>query len=249
MFKRSLSPLLLSSLLFLASCTSYGVSSTPGYATAPEAMPREGLADLLTGEVVNAQEQQLRDNLQREIVLDFPIRVGVVYYQLDSRLDKVDQAAVLTEAREALGASGAVKETLLIPESFVGNSQSFESLRTLGSRFQTDVLLIITGKHTFSPSRQQNQGFFESFSDTVAYESQVSLEAIALDVYTGTLLKPFEASAKGERILLSSEAADFQDAAYAYQKSVETLAWKELQDQVVEGFTQLKADVMARLNP
>ena len=60
---------------------------------------------------------------------------------------------------------------------------------------------------------------------------------------------PGEASAKGERILLSSEAADFQDAAYAYQKSVETLAWKELQDQVVEGLTQLKADVTARLNP
>jgi hypothetical protein len=223
----------------------------PAPYASPSAMPTEagGLASLLTGQVVNEQEQQLRDNLQRQIILDFPIRVGVVYYQLNSGLDKVDQEAIFNQARETFAASGVVKETLLIPQSFVGGAQNLEGLRTLGSRFQTDVLLIVTGNHTFAPSRQQQGGFFESFSNTTAYEGQVSLEAIALDVYTGTLLKPFEASARGEKISLDNQSRDFQDKSYAYQKAVEYQAWSALQAQVVDGLKQLKTDVDERLTP
>lgn len=241
---------LLTALLCINACgpTPSSVDYPAPYAE-PSAMPTAsgGLASLLTGQVVNEQEQQLRDNLQRQIILDFPIRVGVVYYQLNSRLDKVDQEAIFNQARETFAASGVVKETLLIPQSFVGGSQSLESLRTLGSRFQTDVLLIVTGNHTFAPSRQQQGGFFESFSNTTTYEGQVSLEAIALDVYTGTLLKPFEASARGESIALDNQASDFQDKSYAYQKAVEDQAWVALQSQVVDGLKQLKADVDERL--
>lgn len=244
---------LFSALLFLNACgPSPSSVDYPSAYPAPSGAPSEGgggLASLLTGQVINEQEQQLRDNLQRQIVLDFPIRVGVVYYQLNSRLDKVDQEAVFNQARDAFAASGVVKDTLLIPQSFVGGSQNFEGLRTLGSRFQTDVLLIVTGSHTFAPSRQQELGFFDSFSNTVAYEGQISLEAIALDVYTGTLLKPFEASAKGERILLDNQAGDFEDKSYAYQKVIENKAWSALQSQVVEGLKQLKKDVDERTTP
>lgn len=241
---------LVSALLLISAC-----SSSPSYVDAPSAYPSSapssgsaGLASLLTGQVINEQEQQLRDNLQRQIVLDFPIRVGVVYYQLNSRLDKVDQEAIFNQARETFATSGIVKETLLIPQSFVGSSQSLEEIRSLGSRFQTDVLIIVTGNNDFSPSRQQQVGFFDSFSNNTAYESQVSLEAIALDVYTGTLLKPFEASAKGERISFDDQSRDFQDKSYAYQKAVENKAWTALQSQVVDGLRQLKADVDARLD-
>lgn len=244
---------LLSSLLLINACgpSPSSVIYPEPYAT-PSALSSvsEGLASLLTGQVINEQEQQLRDNLQRQIVLDFPIRVGVVYYQLNSRLDKVDQEAIFNQARETFAASGIVKETLLIPQSFVGSAQSFEGLRTLGSRFQTDVLVIVTGNHTFGPSRQQQVGFFDSFSNTSGYEGQVSLEAIALDVYTGTLLKPFEVSAKGERILLDDQSSNFQDKSYAYQKAVEDKAWASLQTQVADGLKQLKQDVDARImNP
>lgn len=237
---------LLSCLLMLAACGPAPTSASyPEPMAYPSAEPSasSSLANLLTGQVVDSQEQQLRDNLQRQIVLDFPIRVGVVYYQLNSTLDKVDQDALLDRTRSAFAETDLIKETLLIPQSFVSGAQSIEALRTLGSRFQTDVLLIVTGQHDFSPSRQQSKGFFESFSDTIAYESQVSLEAIALDVYTGTLLKPFESAAKGEPIRLSSEAPDFHDRAYAYKKSVEEQAWLALQTQAVEGFQQLKIDV------
>ncbi len=228
--------------------TPSSISAPMPYPSAePSFAPEGSLASLLTGQVVDAQEQQLRDNLQRQIVLDFPIRVGVVYYQLNSPLDKVDQETVFDQAREALADTGLVKETLLIPQSFVSSAQSFEGLRTLGSRFQTDVLLIVTGQHDFSASRQQDRGFFDSFSNTVAYESQVSLEAIALDVYTGTLLKPFEASAKGERILLSTEDANFHDQAYDYKKGIEVQAWQALQGQMIAGIEQLKKDVDAAL--
>ncbi len=241
--------------LSLAGCgpAPNSTNSYPGAYPTPSAtgMPTGGgLANLLTGQVVNSQEQQLRDNLTRQIILDFPIRVGVVYYQLNSQLDKVDQESVFEAARETFENTDGVKETVLIPPSFSAGAQNFEALRTLGSRFQTDILLVITGSHQFAPSRQQQVGFLESFSNTVAYDSNITLEAIAIDVFTGTLLRPFEASARGERIRLDRQQADFEDKAYAYQKEIEEKAWTDLQAEVVQGLEQLKKDVEERLaNP
>lgn len=247
---RGVLPLLATACLLMG-CGEAAYYSTGGVVAPGEpdrvGVSGEGLANLLTGQVVGDQEQQLRDNLQREIVLDFPIRVGVVYYQLESSLDRVDQEALLEQLRDSFSASGVIKETLIIPQGFINGEQNLDTLRLLGSRFQTDVLLIVTGKHDFAPSRDQASGFFSSFSDAVAYESKVSLEALALDVFTGTLLKPFDVSASGERVTLSSEATDFQDRVYDYKKTVEQQAWWALEAQVLEGFKQLKTDVEARL--
>ncbi len=248
---RCLWPFILTTCL-LSACGSGDFAATVPGSAHPEPIAGTdstggGLANLLTGQVVNSQEQQLRDNLKREIVLNFPIRVGVVYYQLNSQLDKVDQESVFDAARETFESTNGVKETVLIPPTFSAGAQNFETLRTLGSRFQTDILLVITGSHQFGPGRQQQVGFLDSFSNNIAYESNITLEAIAIDVFTGTLLRPFEASARGERIRLDRQQVDFDDRAYAYQKEVEEKAWTDLQEEVVQGLNQLKKDVEERL--
>ena len=244
----NLSGVMLTALL--TSCLALGACGDSMVPTTPEASDlsgsttsRRSLARLLTGDVVSAQEAQLRDNLRREIVLDFPVRLGVVFFQLDSKLDPVDQEAVFKATREALEGTEMIKETVMIPASFAEDAGSLEALRTLGSRFQTDLLLVVTGKHAFELARAQREGFIESFGERGDYDSQVTLEAIALDVFTGTLLRPFAASAKGEVTTFDRSGAQFAADAYAYQKAVEDRAWEALNGEVLSGLEQLEVRV------
>ncbi len=205
-------------------------------------IPSSDLSNLLTGQVVSGQEAQLRDTLKRKVLLDFPVKVGVLFYNFNSELDAVDKEAVFDDLRNGLKSSEIISETIEIPQSLVGGI-NIENLRQVGARFQTDVIVLITGSHNFERSRDQSIGFFDSFSNALNYQSQVKIEAIALDVFTGTLLSPFDAASKGEKILLDRSASDYAAKAYAYQKQVETKAWKALEIEALERFAQLKINV------
>ncbi|PKL75655.1 MAG: hypothetical protein CVV27_14245 [Candidatus Melainabacteria bacterium HGW-Melainabacteria-1] len=234
--------------LLTACQTSTGFN--PGY---PTAMPSAygsaapgGLASLLTGQVVGSEEQQLRDIQKRQILLDFPVKVGVVFYQLSSKLEATDLEARFDELADSLKATGMVRETIQVPSTLVSGSVTIEELRRLGARFQTDILVLINGSHSYQKSKSQNLSFFDSFSDKASYESEVKLEAIALDVFTGTLLSPFDAAVKSTPQLLDQAAADFAQQTYTQQKSAETQAWQALQTEAIERLTQLKAEVDKR---
>jgi len=247
-YRSLLFPLLVALSLSACTPTSYGVSypSSPAY---PEpGSPGRSLADLLTGAVVTDEEEQLRDTLQRQIVLNFPIKVGVLFYQLNSKLDRSDRDAAFKQVQASLQNSGLISESIQIPDALVSGASNLDELRRLGSRFQTHVLILISGSHEFDKSRSQNLSFFDSFSDKAYFESNVQFEAIALDVFTGTLLTPFSASLKGETRLLDQADVNFKQNSYTYQKEVENQAWKILEQEALARLTQLKANVEARIN-
>ena len=244
----SLKPLL-AGVLLVTGLTACGPSPTVPSSPSPSASAyynqsaSGGLAALLTGEVVSGEEQQLRDTLKRQIVLDFPIRVGVLFYGFNSKLDAADREVLFDNLRKDLKDTGMVSETIQIPSALAGSGVNISALRQMGARFQTDIVILVGGEHSFSRSRSQNIPFFESFSDKAYYESKMSVEAIALDVYTGTLLSPFDASAKSEPSLLDQRAADFSQQAYQLQKQVETEAWSTLKAEAIERLEELKSRV------
>lgn len=206
----------------------------------------QGLAALLTGQVVSSEEQQLRDIKNRQILLEFPLKVGVVFYNLDTRLEAADLKVQFDELRSELKNSGQVRETIQIPQTLVGYAVTADDLRKLGARFQCDVVVLVTGSHSFDRARTQNLSFFDSFSEKARYESKVKLDALALEVYTGTLLSPFDAAVSGSPTLLDRGAADFNTQSYSYQKETEAKAWQNLRGEALERLNQLKADVDKR---
>ena len=206
----------------------------------------QGLAALLTGQVVSSEEAQLRDIKSRQILLDFPVKVGFVYYNLDTRLEAADLKAQFDEVKSEFKNSGQVRETIQIPNTLVSGSVTIEELRKLGARFQCDIIVLLTGSHSFERAKSQNLSFFDSFSEKANYESKVKLDAIALDVFTGTLLSPFDAAVSGQPVLLDRAAADFADKSYKYQQETEAKAWLSLRTEALERLNQLKLDVDKR---
>jgi len=237
--------------LSLVSCAPDEMPTTP---MTPSAEPsfdpgyNNSLGELLTGSVVTGEEQQLRDILKRQIVLDFPIKVGILFHRLNSKLDRSDHDAAFKSIQQQLEASGLVSEVVEMPEALLGNGgASLENLRRLGSRFQTDVLVLVSGSHQFQQARDQNLSFFDSFSDARYFESQVQFQAIALDIFTGTLLSPFRASHKGQPERFEPSAGDFKAKTYAYQKTVENEVWQRFGAESLEHLKKLKSSVEASL--
>lgn len=236
-------------LSLLAACGPSPNSFSSPSATYPQPSPSMapgGLASLLTGQIVSNEEQQLRDIKNRQILLDFPIKVGVVFYQLGSKLEPADQEVEFDATAKAFKDSKLVRESIQIPSNLVSASVTVDEIRRLGARFQCDIMILVSGSHSFEKSKNQNLSFFDTFSDKANYESQVKLEAIALDVYTGTLLSPFDAATKGGPFLLDRAAADYSEQAYAKEKDTESKAWQALRNEAIERLTQLKSEVDKR---
>lgn len=211
----------------------------------PSAAP-SSLAALFSGQIVSTQEQQLRDIQTRKIVLNFPLKVGVIFYNLQTKLEDADLKAQFDLVREDLKKSGQVRETIQIPNSLLSAPLTIDEMRTQGARFQCDIMVLVTGSSDFSKSKTQSSNFFDSFSNKLNYESKVKLEAIALDVYTGTLLSPFDAAITGKPTAFDRTSADYYSATYNYQKETETKAWDSLRKEAVENIVQLRADVDQR---
>ena len=241
---RSLSAL--AAICLLSACSTPSFSVSPDIVAQPSAAPSGGLASLLTGQVVSKEEEQLRDIKTRQILLDFPIKVGVVFYNLQSKLEPADLETQFDTVKTSLKDSGLVRETIKIPNALISSSVTIDELRRLGARFQCDIIVLITGEHDFEKAKNQNLSFFDSFSDKAYYESEVELEAITLDVFTGTLLSPFNVAVEAGPVLLDRAAADYADQSYKAQKEAEAKAWSELKDEALTNLRQLKADVDKR---
>ena len=143
----------LCSLSVLSACGPAPTEPSMGYASYPSAEPSaepyydNGLSSLLTGSIVSEEEQQLRDQLHRKVLLDFPMRVGVIFYDYDTELDPSDREDMFDNFAAGLEETGLVREAVEIPDSLIQGRPNLEQLRQLGARFQTDILILINGRH------------------------------------------------------------------------------------------------------
>jgi hypothetical protein len=237
-------------LLALALVASTSCISSPSSVSLPplmsDARPAEGASSPLSqlvngGDTANNPDQQLQETLRRQIRLTYPIRTGVLFYQYQSALDSPDQQALFRQAQDAFAASGLVRETIQLSNSLVGNNASIETLRQLGARFQTDVLVIVAGNNTFARARNQPLGFFDAFSDRAYYQQTVTLEAVALDVFSGTFLSPLRVVQASEPTLLDPAASDYRTQLYNLRKKTEEAAWTQIQTDLIASLKRQQA--------
>ncbi len=247
--KRVLPLLLIPGLLSGLSACGPTFSSSIAPMSAPSASTSPGgsaLSTLLGESVITKEELQLRDTLQRKIELKFPIRVGVVYYSYTSQLESQDQQVIFEQVQKNFKDSGLIKETFQIPSSLLGSNANVDTLRQLGARFQADVVVIVSGSHQFERARSQTLSFFDSFTDKANYESTVSIDAIGLDIYSGTFISPLRSVIKTTPQVFDRSAPDFSSTAYAFRKEAEAKVWQELNVKFLDSLKSLKQEIENR---
>lgn len=242
-------PLLVSFVISLISCnTGYlNSSSMPALpSSAPSASDKSALAQLIGDSIMSKEELQLRDTLQRTIDLKFPIRVGVIYYGYTSQLEAKDQELLFEAAQNRLQQSGLIRDIFQIPSSLLGSGANIDTIRQLGARFQTDIVMIVSGSHTFEKSRSQPLSFFDSFTDRMYYQSHITLDVIALDIFSGTFLNPLRSVLQTEPTLFDRSAADFQSQTYQFRRDAESKVWQDLQEKFITTLKNLKQTIENR---
>jgi hypothetical protein len=248
--KKYLSLLLIPGLL--TSLTGCGPApSSIGYPNiaSPSASPDSGnspLSSLLAESVISKEELQLRDTLKRKIELKFPIRIGVIYYSYTSQLESQEQQKIFEQVQKSFKDSGLIRETFQIPSSLLGNNANVDTLRQLGARFQADVVVIVSGSHQFEKARNQSLSFFDSFTDKANYESTVTIDAIGLDIFSGTFLSPLRSVIKTNPEAFDRSAPDYSSKTYAFRKEAETQVWQDMSTKFLDSLKSLKTEIENR---
>ncbi|PIQ25878.1 hypothetical protein COW36_22340 [bacterium (Candidatus Blackallbacteria) CG17_big_fil_post_rev_8_21_14_2_50_48_46] len=248
--KKYLSLLLVPGLLAgLSSCGPTYSSATFPSMPSPSASPsdRSALSSLIGESVISKEEQQLRDTLQRKIEVKFPLRIGVIYYSYNSQLQSQDQEKIFESVQKNFKDSGLVRETFQISSSLLGNGANIDTVRQLGARFQADIVVIVSGSHQFERSSVQNLSFFDSFTDRSYYESNMTIEAIGLDIFSGTFLNPLRSVVKTEPQLFDRAAADFTSQTYTFRKDAEAKVWTDMSAKFIESLKTLKQEIENRV--
>lgn len=247
--KKYLPLLLISGLLTgLSACTS-GYSTSIAPMAAPSAMPdsaRSPLSSLLGESVISKEELQLRDTLKRKIDLKFPIRIGVIYYSYTSQLESQDQQKIFEQIQANFKDSGLIRETFQIPSTLLGSGANIDTLRQLGARFQADIVVIVSGSHQFERAKSQTLSFLDSFTDKTYYESTVTIDAIGLDIFSGTFLSPLRSVLKTTPQVLDRSAPDFSSSSYTLKKEAEATVWKDMGTKFLESLKALKQEIESR---
>lgn len=213
----------------------YPSASPTGAASAADA-----LAQLVNQESLSPEEQRIRLNLAREVKLNFPLKVAVLFYNA-SQLNPSDQQTVFEGLKTTFKDSGMVRETIQIPPNLVSNL-SMDFMRQLGSRFKADILLVVTGNHEFGRSPSQELNFFDLFGDKGFYESNIRLTGLAIDIYTGSYLNPLTAAALGGPKGLSPSDTNFKGESYSLKRTSEMAAWTKLSKDFVEMLGEVKKE-------
>jgi len=243
MQKWQMTALVFSLTLGLAACGAATNAPSPLYPMAsPSASSAaaDALAQLVNQESLSPEEQRIRLNLAREVKLNFPLKVAVLFYNA-SQLNPSDQQKVFEGLKSTFKDSGMVRETIQIPPNLVSNL-SMDFMRQLGSRFKADILLVVTGNHDFGRSPSQNLNFFELFGDKGFYESNIRLTGLAIDIFTGSYLNPLTAAALGGPKGLSPSDTNFKGESYTLKRESEMAAWTKLSKDFVEMLSEVKRE-------
>jgi hypothetical protein len=231
----------------LSACSVYSPTSSSFPTVAPSAFPDKSALSTLIGEsLVNKEELQLRDTLQRKIDVKFPLKVGVVYYSYASQLETQDQQAIFEEVKKSFQGSGLIRETFQIPSSLLGSNTTMDAVRQLGARFQADLVIIVSGSHVFDRSKLQPLDFFDSFTDKAYYESRILVDAIALDIFSGTFMQPLRSVIQTPSKNFDRAASDFKAQTYSFRKDAESKLWVDLGSKFIDSLKNLKQEIEAR---
>lgn len=225
--------------LLMAGCSSPAPNATMPY---PAPTPRAGgsLGNLV-GDALTQEESDLRAIQKRPQEIAFPVKVGVLFYDYQTALKPEDQQALMDAVSKDLVASGLVRDTFQIPTSMLRGGDTIDSIRKLAARFQVDALLIVSGSQTFQRADAQPLGFWDSFTNRAYYEARSNVTAIAMNVYTGTFLSPFQVVGKDGPTLLDADASDYAASVYAMRQRAETSAFTQLKASFIDSLTKLKA--------
>ncbi len=214
--------------------------SPSAYPSAEPSMGPDALAQLIGQESLSPEERRIRDNMARDIKLDFPIKVAVLFYNA-SQLNPSDQQKIFDGIKTTFKDSQMVRETIQIPANIV-SSLSMDFMRQLGSRFKADILLVVSGRHVFGRSPSQKLGFFDMFSDTTFYESNVQLTGLAIDIYTGAYLNPLSTATQAGPKSMSPSDTNFSGSTYALKKEAEDAAWARMGNDFIEMLAEVKRE-------
>jgi hypothetical protein len=136
--------------------------------------------------------------------------------------------------------SGMVGAISQIPNSLVNRGEGIEAIRTLAARFQVDVVLMVSGSNQATTAAEQTESWF-NFSNATSYESRATLSGLALGVYSGTFLAPFQVVGKAGPIVVDPADPGASAQIYALRKQAQLYALDALKGQFLAGLTQLKA--------
>lgn len=231
------------SLWLLQGCSGFGPSPTSASIAMPSPASEPGspnLANLLQGGAISNEELQLREVLRRPTQLKFPVKVGVLLFYYRSALANDDQKTLLEKSATELKQSGLVSDLILIPASLIQTNTNIETLRQIGSRFQVDVLLLTTGSTEFRKAAQQPLSFADQFTDKAYWESLTKLEVLALDIYSGTFLRPFTLATRNGPQVLDRADISYSSMVYDLKKQAEQGAWQQLQTEFLAALQKIK---------
>lgn len=229
-------------LLLLQGCSTFSgpgisVASQPKAVSAPT---DTSLSNLLQGDAISKEEQQLREVMRRPTQLKFPVKVGVLMFYYRSALENDDQKIMLDKAGAELKQSGLVSDLILIPNSLIRTDTNIDTIRQLGSRFQVDILLLATGATDFRKAANQPLTFAEQFSDKAYWESLSKLDVLALDIYSGTFLRTFTIATRIAPRALDRADSNYSNTVYDLKKQSELNAWQQLQTEFVTALQKIK---------
>ena len=232
----------LAATALLAACS----SPAPMLAGMPMPKPSAaagGLAGLVGNSAVISQEEaELRDLQKRPTAIAFPARVGVLFYEYQDPLKKEDHQAIVEAIGKEMVETGLVTTVAQIPPNVVRPGDSLDALRKLAARFQVDVLLLVSGRQSFERADQQPAaGWFGLGGNLTAYEARSTLTGLAIGVYSGTFLTPYEVVGKAGPETLDPAAGSFAADQYRIRKAAHEDSLRRLKADFVAGLGRTKA--------
>ncbi|HEY9724296.1 MAG TPA: hypothetical protein V6D47_20005 [Oscillatoriaceae cyanobacterium] len=209
--------LLLPLLLCLSGCP----GEYPTYAPTPYSSPGT-LSDLV--QQSQSENSQLSQNLNTPLTLNFPVHLGVLFYQYDTVLQPEDQQTLMdTLEGDLVATPGLVRSMVVVPSTLVSSDSNLDDIRNLVSRFRVDTLLIVSGNDSFDRTGA-SAGLFGQFSNSGNYEARTDLTALGMDVLTGRFLAPINAADREGPQSLNPDDTSFNDSAYKLKKAAATKA-------------------------
>ena len=194
----------------------------------PSPMPASNLSELVKAQTETQNE--IQENLNTPVRPETPMRVALLYRGFTPLLKPEDQQAAIAQLTQELQASGLVSTLTLVPPSLVGPSDDLETMRKIASRFQSNVLLIVTGGTSVDLAVEQPQGMFTNATSLVA---RTVLTGLAVDVLSGRFLAPIEVVGKAGPSTVNPDGSA-AETRYQLEKGAETQAFTELKSRFLE---------------
>jgi hypothetical protein len=197
-YLKILSPLLFLSYFACVSSTpstsyySDNLSSPPK--TTPVESPNSILDNLkpgtLPGSATSPEEQQLSDLLNRKVVLNFPLKLGVLLLQENiPGVDNIKRKEILTNYIENLKKNSNVLDVVEISSSLLSRTSTIEDIRKLGARFQVNLLILINDTYQY-PYNNKDKDLtpLEIISNINYFQTKSNIELFVIDILSGVFI-------------------------------------------------------------